>query len=371
LRSAPSRKLSEILIIGAVGVALGYAIAAPASAQGLLQRLFDPPVNTPAPAANQPRVVTIPVVAEKNEDAARLLVVGDFMARGVADALVDAFADEPSLIVVDRTNGSSGIVRDDFYDWNELLPEIIEETEPTYIVMMIGTNDRQTLRADGAFELRSADWDRVYGERVATLAEAMAPFGPNALWISQPPMRGRSMSGDMAYFNTVYEAAVDQYGLTFVDIWDAFADQDGRFTTTGPDVEGQVRLLRADDGFSFTRAGRTKVAFFVETEIDLVAGGGALFVQGPGAPRVEVLPGGVPRVVGPVLLLGAPPPDAPTQLLTEAPGLDEGGVAYRLFVLGEPPPAAPGRVDDFTWQEAPVADAAIARRGVIGGVEVP
>ena len=357
--------------MGAVAAALGYVVAAPASAQGLLQRLFDPPVNAPAPAANQPRIVTAPAVVDKNEDAARLLVVGDFMARGVADALVDIFADEPSLIVVDRTNGSSGIVRDDFYDWIDLLPGIIEDTEPTYIVMMIGTNDRQTLRTDGAFELRSEGWDRLHGELAAALAEAMAPFGPNALWISQPPMRGRSMSGDMAYFNTVYEAAAEQYGLTFVDIWDAFADQDGRFTTTGPDVDGQDRLLRADDGFSFTRAGRAKVAFFVETEIELVAGGGAFFVQGPGAPRVEVLPGGVPRVVGPVLLLGAPPPDAPTQLLTEAPGLDEDGVAYRLFVLGEPPPAAPGRVDDFTWQDTTDEGVPIAPRGVIGGVETP
>ncbi|MHA1559340.1 MAG: SGNH/GDSL hydrolase family protein, partial [Alphaproteobacteria bacterium] len=244
MRPAPNSKLSEFLIVAAVGAMLGYAAVAPVSAQGLLQRLFDPPVNAPAPAVNQPRVVTIPAVADKNEDAARLLVVGDFMARGVADALVDAFADEPSLIVVDRTNGSSGIVRDDFYDWISLLPGIIRETEPAYIVMMIGTNDRQTLRTNGAFELRSADWDQLYGERVAALAEAMAPFGPNALWVGQPPMRGRSMSGDMAYFNTVYEAAVDQYGLTFIDIWDAFADQDGRFATTGPDVEGRDRLLR-------------------------------------------------------------------------------------------------------------------------------
>ena len=41
----------------------------------------------------------------------------------------------------------------------------------------------------------------------------------------------------------------------------------GNYITSGPDVEGQVRQLRTGDGINFTRAGRMKLAFYVELEI--------------------------------------------------------------------------------------------------------
>lgn len=344
----------------------------PAAGQGFFQRLFNlneptPPPQQAAPAPTQPRVVTAPApVVEKDEDAAVLLVVGDFLARGLADALADAFADEPGLIVVDRTNGSSGIVRDDFYDWRTVLPELIAELDPTYLVMMIGTNDRQTIRQGGAFDLRSAEWDRIYAERVNALAAEMSVLGGNAFWVGQPPMRSRAMSADMAFFNTVYQSAAGAQGITFVDIWDAFADQDGRFTSTGPDVAGQNRVLRADDGFSFTRAGREKVAFFVEAEIDLTVDAGG-FVAVPGAAGVEVTAAGEEVRIGPVLVLGAPPPGAPAELLTEVAVPAEESPAQRFLLQGEALPTVAGRADNFTWpgegeaEAEPEPEAAVLR----------
>lgn len=335
--------------------AFGFVAAGgPASAQGLFQRFFEQFGNEPQTAqpaqANQPRVITLPdAPTGKDENAARLLVVGDFMARGLADALKEAFADEPGLDVIDRTNGSSGIVRDDFYDWEAVLPGLLAEVQPTYVVMLIGTNDRQDIRADGYYTLRSEDWDRVYAERVNALAALLAPFGTQAYWVGEPPMRAGSVTTDMAFFNSVYEDAANRAGISFVDIWDAFAGADGRFTLNGPGVDGQIRVLRGDDGYSFTRAGSAKVAFFVRNAIELSGGGGNQFVALPDAGGVELQPDGAPRLVGPVMVIGDPPPGATADLITAPAALDEETLAYRLLVRGEALPTVPGRADDFTW----------------------
>jgi hypothetical protein len=351
LRHRLAKHLIAPLIAAA---AVGFAFTSvPAGAQGFFQRLLDQlrPEQTPAaPQTTQPRVITLPdAPAGKDENAVRLLVVGDFMARGVADALKEAFADEPGLEVIDRSNGSSGIVRDDFYDWAAVLPGILAEVQPSYVVMMIGTNDRQGLRTEGQFALRSEDWDRVYAERVNHLADILAPFGAQAYWVGEPPMRSRSVTTDMVFFNSVYEAAANRVGIDFIDIWDAFADQEGRFTINGPGVDGQDRVLRGDDGYSLTRAGAAKVAFFVRNEIELSGSGENQFVAVPNAGGVEILPGGVPRVVGPVMVIGDPPPGAAAELATAPTELGNETLAYQLLVRGDALPTVPGRADDFTW----------------------
>lgn len=357
--------------IGAGLVAIGLAaLIPPANAQGPIERLFDrlrgepeaPPAPVVAPAGPA-RVIAAPApAAEKAEDAQTLLVVGDFQARGLANALEDVFADQPGIIVIDRSNGSSGIVRDDFYDWSTVLPDLIEELEPTYVVVMIGVNDRQEIRSDGGrFGLRSEGWDAAYAARVAELADSLAIFGDQAIWVGHPPMRQRSMSADMAFFNSVYAAAAENAGIKYLDIWDAFADEEGRFTATGPGVDGQSRVLRADDGFSLTSAGRAKLAFFVENEIDLGDEGEFVLVPDPGG--IEIQEDGIPRVVGPVLVLGDPPPGAGGELVSVAPAMRPSTTLYRFFVRGEALPPVAGRVDDFAWPpaaaaEEPVADAA-------------
>src|SRR5690606_30165561 len=107
----------------------------------------------------------------RDEDALKLLVIGDFMAASLARGLVTTYASEPRLVVVDRTNGSSGIVRTDFYDWIAELPAILAAVEPDFVVLMIGTNDRQDMQTAGGSErLRAPGWDAEYVRRAEAIA---------------------------------------------------------------------------------------------------------------------------------------------------------------------------------------------------------
>jgi hypothetical protein len=156
------RKTVVVLAAAAMSVAALH-LAAPAAAQerverkSILQLLFGggnsakteapKPERTSRVRRSEPRAAAPPPepVVEKLENARRILLVGDFLAGGTADGLSAAFAQAPGVIVVDRSNGSSGLVRNDYYDWPGEARGIVEEIQPSIIVVQLGSNDRQQL----------------------------------------------------------------------------------------------------------------------------------------------------------------------------------------------------------------------------------
>lgn len=334
---------------------------------GFFDFLFGPrPVRPPpqqqAPVrrATRPSEPPLPIaqVTPKDAKARKILVVGDFAAGGLAWGLDQTFADEPKITVVDRSNNSSGLVRDDFYDWNKQLPTILNEVKPDVVVVLMGANDRQQMRV-GKDRLtpHSDDWEKAYVSRLAGINDTLKVFGRPFFWVSAPPMRAASALHDMTYLNGLYKAALVKSGGHYIDIWNGFTDDNGNYTSSGPDVDGQLRALRSSDGINFTRAGRLKLAFYVEREIRKQTGIGSgsvdLATSASQASQIEIGPGGVKRLVGPVISLSDPLPGANKALVGGADNPDAKIAAdtpqYRLIVQGAVPPTVPGRADDFSW----------------------
>ncbi|MCV0380773.1 DUF459 domain-containing protein [Nitratireductor sp.] len=232
-----------------------------------------PSRSTTRVAPRQPTTPPPPPEVEKLENARTVLVVGDFMAGGLAEGLSDAYAESPGVRVINRSNGSSGFVRDDYYDWNAEISGILEEVSPTVVVVMIGSNDRQQLRIDGQREApRSEPWLAEYTDRVKTFASAIEEKQIPLVWSGLPAFKSSTMSSDMLAFNDIYKTTVESIGGTFVDIWDGFVDENGAFIFTGPDMNGQPVRLRGSDGINLTRSGKRKVAFYVEKPLNKLLG---------------------------------------------------------------------------------------------------
>ncbi|MGH6703023.1 MAG: DUF459 domain-containing protein, partial [Bradyrhizobium sp.] len=142
---------------------------------------------------------------------------------------------------------------------------------------------------------------------------------------------------------------------TYVDVWDGFVDEAGRFLQRGPDFEGQPRNLRSYDGVYFTQAGARKLAHYVEREITrLLAARSAPITlpTEPATPDANAQPGQpAPRpLAGPILPLVAS--SVGTDQLLGGPGSRPAAVdplAARTLVKGEPLAAPAGRADDFSW----------------------
>jgi uncharacterized protein len=129
----------------------------------------------------------------------------------------------------------------------------------------------------------------------------------------------------MSYLDELYRARADKAEIVYVDIWDGFVDDQGRFTQDGPDFEGQTRRLRTYDGVNFTKAGAEKLGHYVEHDLRRLLGGHVLPVALPGSeeqPPANDNVAGRP-VVGPVLPLNATSTEKGGQLLGAASHPDE------------------------------------------------
>lgn len=385
------------------GLLLGFG-GTPAGAQndpigGFFRMIFGAPrrpQRIPVPAQPQPlpldagpstaappkrRVEPKVVEAPKNADARVVLVLGDIEAQGLAAGLQMAFADDPDLTVVSKARATSGLARDGDGEWSTLAPKILADTKADLLVVMVGVNDWQPIPVPGAksLEIGSDDWQRVYGERLDRFLARLKATGRPFWWVGLPPTadpdrRPTARAAYAAFLSSLNDLArprVQAAGGTFVDIWNAFADEEGHYTPTGPDLEGQIKKLRSNDGVLFTRAGQRKLAFFVEQEIRRTARGAApSLVTVPEEPTVqpkgeEAIVAGPPplppapwSVVGPVIPLGDTAGPDGDGSLAGAPGRPlradamPGGFpvvatpAYRRLVEGLPiePPA--GRIDD-------------------------
>jgi uncharacterized protein len=233
----------------------------------------------------------------------------------------------------------------------ELSPDDAEsgETQPAV------APERNQRAPNGLVEFRDERWVELYNKKIDEMIGVLKSKGVPVLWVGLPAVRGAKATSDALFLDSLYREGSAKAGITYVDVWDGFVDEAGRFLQQGPDFEGQIRRLRSYDGVYFTKAGARKLAHYVEREITrLLAGRSAPITlpSEPGTPDANALPGQpAPRpLAGPILPLVASSVGT-DQLLGGAgsrPAAIDALVA-RTLVKGEPlaPPA--GRADDFIW----------------------
>lgn len=368
--------------------------------------------EAPAPVDNSrappPRKET---KADHVEPTTSVVVFGDSMADWLAYGLEDAFADAPEVAIVRKAKPYSGLLRYDAkndQDWWHVARETLANEKANYVIMMLGVGDRQNLRerdvakeaeqqakdqankeqagaapqdqqkqeqakkeiddeggivapepkapaarrsTSGVIEFRSEPWEKVYARRIDDTIAALKSKGVPVFWVGLPPIRGTKSTADTGYLNDLYRARAEKAGAVYVDVWDGFVDEEGKYTTSGPDYEGQVRRLRTGDGVYFTKYGARKLAHYVEREVRryMANRGPIALPMGPVAPTLSDGKPAARPLAGPVV-----------PLTTITGNNDElaGGIAANaradasataVLVKGDALAPAPGRADDFIW----------------------
>ncbi len=343
-----------------------------------------------------------------------VMVMGDAMADWLAYGLEEAFADAPEIGIQRRHKTYSGLLRYEArtdLDWWRVARELLAKDRTDVVVMMLGTNDRQAIRETAAdrkknepakpaqpaqagqgeqtaqtetrqqdddeaivapepqrgggssVEFRSERWEQIYTKRIDETIAALKSKGAPVIWVGLPPIRGTRSTADAQYLNQLYRARAEANGVLYVDIWDGFVDEAGKFTYQGPDFEGQPRRLRAGDGVHFTKQGARKLAHFVERELRRFMSNRSLpmAMPSPGGPQLQSAPNepAARPAAGPVVSLTASTSGGDELLggRGTAP-IHSDATAARVLVKGEPVPAAPGRADDFRWPRGGDASAA-------------
>ena len=333
--------------------------------------------STPPPAASQ-----------------FVYVLGDSLAISAADGMAQDLAARPEIGVIDRARDASGLVRDDYFDWPKAARDLVapgKDGKPAridFVFVMLGINDLQPLKDGKDYVDPLTDrWKAAYAQRIQAVVAPLRAAHVPVVWVGLPPMRSEKINAEIVALNQLFKENAEKGSAKFVDVYDAFADQNGAFDAFGPNMEGRQVKLRGSDGIHFTAAGGQKLAHFLDPE--------ALAALKPeGAPKTDFAslppdvskaaddineqirremgsPGTLPPTVAapgvaapgapaaaPVVEAPPPRPEAGAIVSLAARPASPGAVllsakapeseAARHLRLGDPPPARPGRADDFS-----------------------
>jgi uncharacterized protein len=305
---------------------------------------------------------TTDVVTVKRPDAKKVLVIGDFMASALADGLNMATVSDAGIAIEKGTDGSSGLVRTDHLDWPVTLKAQIEKLKPALIVIMLGSNDRQQMSVNGQKEkFRSEAWNNEYEKRISAVIAVATQNKVPFIWTGLPSFQSPSLSADAATLNSLYRTKAEMAGGVFIDIWDGFADENGKFIASGSDINGQPVRLRGSDGLSLTKAGKRKMAFYLEKDMKRLIGAdpaalGLVKLDASNLPldANATSPTFTNILTVPPVSLVDPELDGTNVLLDTDLMPKTSGKSPRdlLIEKGETGDAPEGRVDDFHWKPA-------------------
>jgi uncharacterized protein len=382
------------------------------------QRQYQPQ-QQPSESSRAPAPKKAEAKDEQTGPTTSVVVMGDDMADWLGYGLEDVFSDTPEIRIVRKNKLNSGLLHYDAkgdLDWWRVARDTLAQEKADYVVMMLGIGDRQEIRvkdlakeADtrakdqqakdqaakdpqsmdrqakdeaekkdgqksaktdengtpsaqrakksaGPAEFRSEEWEKIYSRRIDDTIAALKSKGVPVIWVGLPSLRGARSASDAAYLNELYRARAERAGIKYVDVWDGFVDEAGKYSNYGPDYEGQVRRLRSSDGVFFTKAGAIKLARYVEQELSRYMSN-RVPVALPSGPLDAAPSDSKPTerpLMGPVIALTgtAKDKDKDSNSLLGAPGSSPtlgDATATKVLANGETVSAPPGRADNFAW----------------------
>ena len=245
-----------------VAGALAFVLA------GVLAGLFAMPPRAQAQGLEHLSSSYVTPFPERNRY--RLYVFGDSLGDGIWAGLYRAFKPDGNIDVVKKSRVSTGFVRTDYFDWNKRLSGILTTEKVHIAVIMVGANDMQSIRPNKKSKWKKVgtpEWREIYSKRIDRFIKRLKKSRAAVYWVGLPIMRSAKYNDKMQLMNEIFRERAFVNGVRFIDTWNGFADQFGRYSAFGPDLTGQVRRLRAADGVHFTIRGYRKLAHFVEREI--------------------------------------------------------------------------------------------------------
>jgi hypothetical protein len=188
----------------------------------------------------------------------RIAVIGDSLAQDLWNGLHKLYRGAEGKVEFIRfTKVSSGLVRDDVYNWNQRVKTFVAENDFDTAIVLMGGNDRQVITAGKKrLERFGEAWTAEYARRVDDFIATLKSETKSVYWLGLPVVRSKRMARDYQKLNKVYRSQADANDIVYIDTWPLFEDKEGKYTSFGQDLKGVKRRLRKDDGLHFTVAGK-------------------------------------------------------------------------------------------------------------------
>ncbi len=253
-RRAARRRLALLIVVVVAAAAVAAALLHGRGAErtrGGVPAARATATGSPAPSsiASPPPKVWVASTSRP----VRVWVGGDSMGGELGFSLKPLLAAAGPFKPVTFYKESSGICRYDFFDWQKQMETVSRTVKPDAAVLMMGTNDTQSVAKDGEWiPYGQVAWKRAYEERVGDIIDTLLDGGARRVyWVGMPIMGEGWRNSRMRLINRVFRKQAEKRpGAEFIDIWDLYTTTDGAFDPS----------LRLNDQVHFTVAGQETLA---------------------------------------------------------------------------------------------------------------
>jgi len=200
-------------------------------------------VPLPPVAPGKPRVVAL---------------AGDsMMAVGLSAMLLRESAVNKNLRVVKVFRSGTGLARPEVFNWMDEYPAMLGAEKPDVVIVAIGANDGQGFVVDGkVLAYGTAEWERVYQERLASYLAMLSSTGARVVWVGLPPMRVASYNEKIATINRIAYTVVSQHPeATWFNPVPYVSDEAASYKEFVTLPNGQTLRIRASDGIHLSDEG--------------------------------------------------------------------------------------------------------------------
>lgn len=195
------------------------------------------------------------------EEPARIMVIGDSLSQGFADALSQRVKERGlPATVQNRGRVSTGLSRTDFHDWPADFAALAAAERPDIVVAHFGANDMQGVtRPENRAGYGTEEWDAAYRTEVRRILTTAAEQGIVLLWVGPAPDGNSGLGRHMTVINPLFAAEANASGAIFLPLGPITSGPDGGFVKAVP-IDGREVTIRTGDGSHFNMTGYRFVA---------------------------------------------------------------------------------------------------------------
>jgi hypothetical protein len=237
------------------------------SATTLPSAVLDPSAASSTTIAGAVGAARVPTAA----DPARVLLVGDSEAGGLSPFLGNALKPFGLTTLDTDYKVSTGLVRNDYYDWPAHLQETLPGKNPEIVIALFGGNDGQPFIDMPNNPVSSPEWQAEYGKRVGAMMDFLGGEGRSLIWVGVPNAASENLTAALSVQNEVVKQQVAlRPSVIFVDSWKVFIGLDGKsFASQVLDPrDGQFKAVRSTkDNFHLNNTGEEILAVYVSSAV--------------------------------------------------------------------------------------------------------
>ena len=163
----------------------------------------------------------------------------------------------------------SGLARPDFYDWMNVIPELISAHTPDLVIVQFVGNDCQSLiMADGSLKAKygTKEWDRAYEERITSLITLLHNQKIRIAFLGMSNVQSSIFRRKLKRSNAIIYDVAAKYNVPFVSLWETTSSTSGS-AQEQIIINNIPKRMYQEDGIHLSRSGARMVANDVFTQL--------------------------------------------------------------------------------------------------------